>query len=156
MIFTIRQKIFSWSDSFTVWDEQGRDCYYVQGELFSWGRRLHITDTQGREAALVAQKVMTWLPRFDVITDGVCRAQIVKEMTFFQPRYRIDGLDWIIEGDFLDHDYEIRRQGQIIACIRKQWFTWADCYVIDIADPAQALTALAVVLAIDCVAAANQ
>ena len=93
MIFTIRQKIFSWSDSFTVWDEQGRDCYYVQGELFSWGRRLHITDTQGREAALVAQKVMTWLPRFDVITNGVCQAQIVKEMTFFS---RATGLTaWI-------------------------------------------------------------
>lgn len=31
----IKQKVFSWSDLFTVKDSYGADRYYVEGELFS-------------------------------------------------------------------------------------------------------------------------
>lgn len=35
--------------------------------------------------------------------------------------------------------------------ISKEWFTWGDCYALDIADSADEMLALAVVLAIDAV-----
>ena len=53
----IKQKVFSWVDRFTVFDETGADKYHVEGEFFSWGKKLHVTDLTGREIAFIQQKV---------------------------------------------------------------------------------------------------
>jgi uncharacterized protein YxjI len=111
-------------------------------------------DSDGREVAFVQQKVFSFLPRFFVWVDDVQVAEIVKEFTFFHSRYTIGGLGWDVEGDFFEHDYSISHEGREIVTIHKEWLTWGDCYALDIADPKDAVTALAVVLAIDCVQAA--
>lgn len=152
----MRQKVFSWADSFTVKDEFGTDRYFVEGQLFSWGKKLHVTDAAGREVASIQQKVFSFLPRFFVFMNGVQVAEIVKEFTFFKQRYRIDGLGWEVEGDFFAHDYEILRNGSPIAYIHKQWMSWGDSFELNIADGANEPLTLAVVLAIDCVLDAAQ
>ena len=154
MKLCIKQKVFSWIDRFTVFDENGADKYYVEGEFFSWGKKLHITDLTGRETAFIQQKVFSMLPRFFVYIDGEERAEIVKRFTLFYEKYEIEGLDWTIEGDFWAHEYCIAQNGREIVSISKTWFTWGDCYQLDIADPANETLALAVVLAIDAVHAA--
>ena len=40
----IKQKVFSWVDRFTVFDETGADKYHGEGEFFSWGKKLYVTD----------------------------------------------------------------------------------------------------------------
>lgn len=149
MKLCIRQKVFSWVDRFTVFDENGADKYYVEGELFSWGKKLHVTDANGREAAFIQQKVSSFMPRFFVYIDGRECAEIVKRFTFFYEKYEIEGLDWTIEGDFWLHEYRITQNGREIVSLSKEWFTWGDCYALDIADPKNETLALAVVLAID-------
>ena len=147
----IQQKVFSWRDRFFVKDENGNDKYYVEGELFSWGKKLHIYDMNNNEVAFIKQEVFSFLPRFYVLIDGDEVAEIVKEFTFFFPKYRIDGLGWEIDGDFFDHDYEITQSGMPIVEISKEWFTWGDCYELSISEQADEIMSLAVVLAIDCV-----
>lgn len=151
MKLCIRQKAFSWVDRFTVFDGNGADKYYVEGELFSWGKKLHVTDVNGREAAFIQQKVSSFTPRFFVYIDGRECAEIVKRFTFFYEKYEIEGLDWTIEGDFWLHEYRITQNGREIVSLSKEWFTWGDCYALDIADPKNETLALAVVLAIDAV-----
>lgn len=82
-------------------------------------------------------------------------AEVVKEFTFFRPRYRIDGLGWVISGDFLAHNYSITAVDTPIATVNKAWMSWGDCYALDIADSRNQVLALAVVLAIDCVLGQN-
>lgn len=151
----ISQKIFSWVDRFTVKDESGNDKYFVEGEFFSWGKKLHIKDAFGTEAAFIQQKVFSLLPKFFVLVNGTQVAEIVKEFTFFRPKYNIEGLGWEIEGSFMAHDYEISEQGSSIVSIHKEWMTWGDCYSLNISKPEDEILALAVVLAIDCVMAAE-
>ena len=151
----IKQKVFSWADKFTVRDESGNDRYYVEGELFSWGKKLHVNDIKGNEVAFIQQKVFSFLPKYFVFVGGEQIAEIVKEFTFLRPKYRIEGLDWDINGSFWAHDYEITRSGNPIVTIRKEWMTWGDSYELDIADPRDEIVALAVVLTIDCVIAAQ-
>lgn len=152
----IKQKIFSWNDKFSVYDANGEERYFVEGELFSWGKKLHVYDRARREAAFVRQELFTFLPKFIVSIDGHDIAEIVKELTFFKPKYRIDGLGWEIDGDFWDHEYEIKKNGRTIVSLSKEWFTWGDCYELDIENPEDEIVALAVVLAIDCVQAAQR
>ncbi len=150
MKLLIEERVFSWTDRFTVRDEAGNDRYYVEGELFSWGKKLHVTDLGGREVAYIEQKLFTFRPRYEVYAGGVRIGEVVKEFTFFRPRYTVEGADWDVEGDFWSHEYSVLRGGETVAFIEKEWFTWGDCYVLDIRDPADELSALALVLAIDC------
>ncbi len=151
----IKQKVFSWRDKFTVWDEFGGDRYYVEGEIFTFGKKLHVYGADGGEAAFISEKVWSFLPRYRVYIDGEQVAMIVKEFTFLRPRYTIEGLGWEVQGSFWEHDYEISGGGGTVARIHKQWMTWGDCYEIDIDEGEDEVLVLAVVLAIDCVMAAQ-
>jgi uncharacterized protein YxjI len=147
----IKQKVFSFNDKFTVKDETGADRYFVEGEIFTLGKKLHVYDANHIERIFIQQKVWTFLPRFFVFVNELQVAEIVKEFTFLKPRYAVLGLDWEVNGNFWAHDYEILSQGRIVVSIKKEWLTWGDTYVLDIADPRDELNALAVVLAIDAV-----
>lgn len=147
----IKEKVFSWSDKFTVKDEYGRDKYIVEGEVFSFGKKLHVYDLSGREVAFIKQEIWSFLPRFYVFCGDRQVAEIKKEFTLLFPKYSIEGLGWEIDGSFMAHDYEITQSGRSIVVISKEWMTWGDSYELDILNPADELVALAVVLTIDCV-----
>ncbi len=148
----IKEKVFSWNERFTVKDENGWDKYFVEGEFFSFGKKLHLLNVHGEEVAFIQQKLFTLMPRYGVSIRGREIAEIRKEFTFFVQRYVIDGLGWEVDGSVWEHNYEIRKNGRLIVRIDKEWFTWGDSYVLDIAAPEDELVALAVVLTIDCVA----
>ncbi|WP_312650958.1 LURP-one-related family protein [Proteiniclasticum sp.] len=152
----MKQKVFSWKDRFYIKDENEQDRYYVEGELFSWGKKLHVYDLAGKEVAFIQQKVFSWLPKFYVYIEDELIAEIVKEFTFFKPKYSIQGLNWEVSGDFWAHDYEIYDGRDPVVSIQKEWFRWGDSYVMDIMDNQNEVHALAVVLAIDAVLAAQQ
>ena len=151
----IKQKVFSWGDKFTVRDENGRDRYYVEGEIFTFGKKLHVYDLHGREVAFIKQEVWSWMPRYYVFCKEQLVAEIKKEFTFLFPQYTIDGLNWKIDGSFMAHDYQITQNGRPIVSISKEWMTWGDSYMLDIADAKDEIVALAVVLTIDCVMASQ-
>ncbi len=150
MKLLIEEHIFSWNDRFSIRDEEGLDRYYVEGELFSWGKKLHVCDLSGREVAYIEQKLFSIRPRYQVFVEGQMIGEVVRELTFFIPRYTIEGAGWNVEGDFTAHDYTVFRRGEPIADIAKEWFVFGDCYVLNIASPEDELPALALVLAIDC------
>ncbi len=150
MKLLIEEHVFSWKDRFTVRDGEGNDRYYVEGELFSWGKKLHICDPGGREVAYIEQKLFSFKPRYQVFVGGRLVGEVVRELTFFIPRYTVEGADWDVEGDFTAHDYTVLHGGVSVAEISREWFTFGDCYVLRIPNPADELSALALVLAIDC------
>jgi len=152
----IKQKVFSFADKFTVKDENGNDLYYVEGEIFSFGKKLHILDANGNEVALLAQKLLTFLPKFNIYIGGRLAATLVKEFTFFKPKYRLEGTPLRLSGDFWAHDYIMDDGQRTVMTLKKEWFTWGDSYVIDIANPDDALLCLAVVLGVDCAIEMNR
>ncbi|MBR5519619.1 MAG: LURP-one-related family protein [Clostridia bacterium] len=95
------------------------------------------------------------MPRFYVFCGDWQVAEIKKAFSFLFPKYTIDGPDWEIDGDFTAHDYEITKNGRSIVSIRKEWMSWGDSYELTIANPRDEIVALAVVLTIDCVLAAQ-
>ena len=151
----IKEKVFSWGDKFTVKDELGIDKYMVEGEIFTWGKKLHVYDMAGNEVAFIKQEVWSFLPRYYVFCGDEQVTEIKKEFSFLFPRYSIEGLGWDINGRFMAHEYEITCHGCPIVSISKEWMTWGDSYELNIANPADEIIALAVVLTIDCVTESN-
>lgn len=152
----LKQKVFSWGDKFTVYDENGNDKYYVKGEVFSFGKKLHIYDLTGSEVCYIYQKVMSFLPKYFISKNGENVAQVVKNFTLFHQSYSVEGFGWSVEGDFFAHEYELFSQRGTAATVSKQWFSFGDFYEINTADYVNEIDALAVVLVIDaCLQAAQ-
>ncbi len=149
MKLLFKQRMFSWFDSYDIYDEAGETAYVVKGQL-SWGHCLKIFDAAGHEIATVKERILTWLPKFEMYLGERYMGCISKELTFFKPKYNIDCNGWHIEGSFMEWDYSILDSaGREIATVSKELFRWTDTYVIDVRDPKDALCALMLVLAID-------
>lgn len=149
MKLLFKQRMFSWFDSYDIYYENGATAYTVKGQL-SWGHCLKIFDARGTEVGTVRERVLTLLPQFEVYAGDRYLGAIRKEFSLFTPRYDIDFLGWQVEGSFLEWDYTVRSAaGQTVAVVSKELFHWTDTYVIDVANPADALPALILVLAID-------
>ena len=59
------------------------------------------------------------------------------------------GPDLKAKGNFVDHEYEIERDGNTITHISKRWFRVRDTYGIEIAQGEDEAMMLALVVAID-------
>lgn len=51
--------------------------------------------------------------------NGALQAEIVKDFTFFTQRYRVEGMDWEVNGNFGAHDYEDSGARGTVASIHK-------------------------------------
>ncbi|MDR2700775.1 MAG: LURP-one-related family protein [Nitrososphaerota archaeon] len=151
----LKQKVLSWRNRFYVKDENGNDRFAAEGEIFTWGKKLHIYDTNGNEVAFIRQKVWALLPRYYVEINGRVVCEIVKELTLFKPKYRLEGKSWRLEGDFWAHEYSLTNRSQRIMHLSKKWFTWGDSYELDITNPQDELLCLCIALVVDCALAAQ-
>lgn len=152
----IKQRVFTWGDKFSVYDEAGNVRYTVEGEVFTWGKKLHLYDLSGNEVAFIQQKVFSFLPKYYVFQNGFQTAEITKEFVFFRDRYTVHGPDWQVHGDFFSHEYEVVQGARTIVTVSREWFTWGDTYRLSIAPDADTALAIAVVLVIDaCIEASN-
>ena len=149
MKLLFKQRLFSWFDSYDIYDEAGHTIYVVKGQL-SWGHCLKIFDSNGHELGTIQQKILSFLPKFEIYLENRYIGFIKKEFSFFKPRYYIDYFDWDIEGDFMEWDYRIfNRNKTTIATISKQLWNLTDTYELDIVQQVDALGILMLVLAID-------
>lgn len=149
MKLLFKQRLFSWFDSYDIYDEDGNSVYTVKGQL-SWGHCLKIYDADDHEVGTIQERILTLLPKFEVYLGNQYAGSISKEFSFFTPKFNIDYNGWHVEGDFFEWDYSILDQsGRQIAEVSKQLFNWTDTYVIDVQNPSDALGALMLVLAID-------
>ena len=149
MKLLFKQRMFTWFDSYDIYDENGNTVYVVKGQL-SWGHCLKIFDAYGNEVGMVKERILTLMPKFEVYLGKDYLGCIEKEFSLFKPKYDIDYNGWHIEGNLFEWDYSIQDgAGMPVAVISKQLFNWTDTYEIDVRLPQDALVSLMFVLAID-------
>ncbi len=149
MKLLLKQRFFSWFDSYDIYYEDGSVAFQVKGE-FSWGHLLRIYDGMGNSLAAVREKIITFLPQFEIFCGDDYLGNIHKELTFFRPKFYFDFNGWYVEGHFMEWDYEIYDgHNNLVANINKEVINFTDTYSIDVANPDDALLVLAFVLAMD-------
>lgn len=147
----IKQRVFSWTDTYDVCDRSGLPKYYVKSEAFSIGHRIHIYLTEnGREVGMIRERAFAFLEKADITVYGCELGCITKKITFFIPKYTIDYKGWQITGDIMGWDYSITdRNGENAASISRELLRWGDTYVLDVRRDDDELEALLTVIAID-------
>lgn len=152
----IKQRVFSWTDTYDVYGEDGQPRYFVKAEFFTFGHQIHIYDKRtGAEVGAVHQRILTFLPAFDIVQGGREVGTVRKRFTFFSQKYDVDYRGWEVDGDFLGWDYIVTNGNRQVLSISKELFHWGDTYVLDYAVPDDALPGLLLVIAIDAANCSN-
>ena len=87
----IKQRFFSWTDSYDVYDDTGEPRYEVRAELLTMGHQIHVYDKRsGEEVGSIHQKLLTLMPQFEIVIGERSQGLVRKEFTFFRPRYWVD------------------------------------------------------------------
>lgn len=150
MKLRIKQRIFSWGDSYDVFDENGSPKYEVKAKVFSLGHQIHVYEKNtGREVGSIHQKLLAFLPQFKIVIDGREMGSVRKEFSFFKPKYRVDYQGWDVEGDFLGWDYQVKSGDAVVMSISKELLQWSDTYTLSFDNPAHEIPGLLLVIAID-------
>lgn len=156
MKLLFKQRLFSWFDSYDIYDEAGNSIYTVEGKL-SWGHRLEIYDRHGNNIGTVQEKVLTFLPKFILYLNGQEIGEIRKELTFLKPKFTLDCKGWSVEGNMLEWNYQVRdKNGSTVMIADKEILHWTDTYVLDIEREEDAVLCLMIVLAIDAAKCSEQ
>ncbi len=78
---------------------------------------------------------------------------IKKGFSFFKARYSIDAAGIEVHGNWLDMNFQVFQNSELIGQVNKEWFTWGDSYKVDILKEEMESILIALVVAIDCVKA---
>ncbi len=149
MRLLIKQRVFSWTDTYDVYDEDENIKYFVKSELFSFGHKIHVYDTYENEVGMIREKLISFLPVFEMEIGGKILGKIEKKFSLFKPRYEVECNGWSIEGDLMEWNYDVYDGDRVVVQITKEWLSWGDTYVLDISDPEDELLGLLLVIAID-------
>lgn len=149
MKLLIKQRVFSWTDSYDVYDENEMPKYFVKADFFSIGHRIRVFDLNQCEVGMIQEKVISFMPKFEVYINGRMVGNIEKKITFFKPQYQINYNGWNVEGDFIGWNYSVMNGFNTVMSIFKEPFHWGDTYVIDFRNPQDEIEGLLLTIAID-------
>lgn len=152
MELRIKQRVFSWGDTYDVYDGSGQPKYFVKAEVFALGHQIHVYNKRtGEEVGSIHQKLLTFLPKFEIVIGGHTVGTISREFSFFRPRYQVDFRSWEVSGDFMGWDYTAHQNGREVLSVSKELLTWGDTYTLHFSNAADEIPGLLLVLAIDAV-----
>jgi len=150
--YVIKEKFWSFGDTFHVYSPDEEPVYVVKGKVFSWGDKLSVQDLDGRELAFISQKMMSFLPKYEITVGGEPFAEVRKEFSWFKKKFTLDvpgPNDYEIDGSFWMHEYEFRRRGKVVANVSKAAWAWTDSYGIEIVDGEDDVAILCATIVID-------
>jgi uncharacterized protein YxjI len=152
-MYVIRERMFRLGEDSDITDEAGQPVLHVDGKVMSLRDRLILSDPSGREVGQVHRKLAALRPTYQITVDGKDVAEVRKHLfTPFGDRFTIDvrgAGDMEINGDLLDHEFTIERDGQTVATISKRWLSVTTSYAVDVAPGQDDVLILASVLALD-------
>jgi uncharacterized protein YxjI len=152
--YQMREKVFAIGDDFWVEDDSGAKVYKVNGKALHLRQTFVLEDPTGRELAKIQEKKLAIRDTMHIEIDGR-EAKVHKRLVGIRDRYLVDfdeGDDYKAKGNFVDHEYEIEREGKTVAHVSKKWFRVRDTYGVQIEADQDPALLLAITVCIDAMA----
>lgn len=150
----MREKLLSIGDDSWIETNHGERAFKVNGKALRVRKTLIFEDAQGNELAHIQDKPVRIRDTVDVeAPDGKTLATIKKAMiTPLRERYSVkvgDGPDLEVQGNIVDHEYQISAGRDKVAEVSKKWFRVRDTYGVQIEPGQDVIVILATTVAID-------
>ena len=151
--YRMRQKLVSFGEDYWIENALGQRVFFMDGKAFRLREHLGFKDMQGNELLAIQERVMHIKNIYSIYRKGNVFAT-VKKVLVTPLRQRFDvhvagAENMEVEGNTLDHEYEIHEGRKLIAEVSKRWFHDADTYGVDIVPVANDILILSITVIID-------
>ena len=155
--YQMRQKIFALGQDFYIENQQGQKVFKVDGKVLRVRDTLYFKDTKGNELCKLQQKVARIKDSMEIEGPDGGRLAMVKKaiITPVRDRWTVkigNGPDLDIQGNILDHEYNIEEGRTNVAEVSHQWFRVRASYGVEVAPGQEDILILAATVAIDMMA----
>ncbi len=141
----IKGKMFDKPDKMSVTGKNDEAVYYLDRDTSAKGHMITVTDAAGRKLGDIEQRGTTGLVSFAVLRDGAEVAVVERKSKIsIQPNFIVKGPNWDVAGSIFSTKYKVTKGGNNIATLRVALLKSE----LDIADDADPIVVLAVVMAI--------
>ncbi|ROO85453.1 uncharacterized protein YxjI [Actinocorallia herbida] len=150
--FQMQQRMLSFGDDFWIENGVGERVYRVNGKMLRLRRTFLLEDVHGAELLKIHEKALRLRQTFVIERAGETVATLHKALVGIRDRFRVDlgeAGELRVQGNILDHDYSLTRDGTGVAQIAKRWIRARDTYTVAIAEGEDFPVILAVVVCID-------
>jgi uncharacterized protein YxjI len=152
--YQMRQKLVSIGDDFYIKNEAGHNVFKVDGKVLRVRDLLVFEDLHGNKLCQIQERMLRIKDTMAIEDgDGNNIAEVKKALiTPIRDRWTVkvrNGPDMDIQGNILDHEYEIKEGRRKIAQVSKKWFRVRDTYGVEIAPDQEDIVILAITVAID-------
>ena len=152
--YQMRQKLIAFGDDFYIENEAGQKVFKVDGKVLRVRDTLKFKDMRGNVLCQIQERMLR-IKDVMAIEDGRGNkvAEVKKALiTPLRDRWTVkirDGADLDVQGNILDHEYEIKEGRRKVAEVSKKWFRVRDTYGVEIAPDQEDVLILAVTVALD-------
>jgi uncharacterized protein YxjI len=152
--YQMRQKLIAFGDDFYIENEAGQKVFKVDGKVLRVRDTLKFKDMRGNVLCQIQERMLR-IKDVMAIEDG--RGSKVAEVkkaliTPLRDRWTVkirNGPDLEVQGNILDHEYEISEGRRKVAQVSKKWFRIRDTYGVEVAPDQEDVLILAVTVALD-------
>ena len=151
--YQMREKLFAIGDDFWIDTEDDRHAFRVNGKALRLRSTFVLENAAGEELMTIQEKKLTIRDTMRLERDGETIGTVRKALISpLRERFTIelaDGGELTAKGNIVDHEYEIKRDGEKVAEISKRWLRVRDAYGIEVAPGEDDALILALAVCID-------
>jgi uncharacterized protein YxjI len=155
--YQIRQHMISVGDDYLIKNERGEHVFKLDGKALRIRKTIRFEDMNGRELCKIQERMLHLKDSMEIEDPRGHRMALVQRamITPVRERWSVEikyGPDLHVQGNVVDHEYTIERDGQRVAEVSKRWFRVRDTYGVEIAPGENDILILAVAAVIDTMA----
>ena len=152
--YQMRERLVSIGDDFWIEDSRGERAFKVDGKALRLRSTLVFEDASGNELARIQDRPVRIRESVEIEgPDGSNLATVKKAMiTPIRERYSVsvsEGPDLEVQGNIVDHEYEISAGRDKLAEVSKKWFRVRDTYGVQVQPGQDVVLMLAITVALD-------
>ena len=152
--YQMRQRMISIGDDYEIENDRGERVFKLDGKALRIRKTILFKDTEGRELAKIQERMLHIKDSMEIEgPDGKRIAMVKKAMIDpLRARWHInleDGPDLHVQGNIVDHEYRIERDGDMVAEVSKKWFRVRDSYGVEVAPGENDVLILAITAVLD-------
>jgi uncharacterized protein YxjI len=155
--YKMRQRMISIGDDYEIENDQGDHVFKLDGKALRIRKTILFKDMDGRELCKIQERMLHLRDSMEIEGPDGNRVAIVKKAMITPLRERWiakmeDGPDLHVQGNIVDHEYTIERDGTKTAEVSKRWFRARDTYGVEVAPGENDVLFLAITAVIDTMA----
>ena len=155
--YQIRQRMISIGDDYVIENDRGEHVFKLDGKALKIRKTIRFEDMDGHELCKIQERMLHLKDSMEIEDPAGHRMALVQKamVTPLRERWTVkveDGPDLDVQGNVVDHEYTIERDGDRVAEVSKRWFRVRDTYGVEIAPGENEILILATAAVIDTMA----